>query len=181
MLRIEILKTLPVSNRVLFVTKILPRLVILFVPILGFTVYGILTNDSDTTDILFLFSVPAGISIITILIYGFFLGISDRRNPVLIAVITLLSSYPLMLGPVISQRITRYLVHHIHPEHPIFPEALVYFMSVVVFALIPLFLLVPVYRSWDAAPGRMRSQTILKKLAIPSILVIVLWSFVLTL
>jgi hypothetical protein len=167
----EYLKTLPVSNRVLFITKTLPRLVVLAIPLLGLTLYETIAEGFQV-DSLLLISVPLA------LIYGFFLGISDRRNPVLIAVLTLLSSYPFMVGTVISDRTTEYLIRHTHTEHTGFLFALVHFISVVIPALIPLFLLIPVYRSWDAVPGRIRSQAILKKLAVPSIIVIVLWGLV---
>jgi len=173
----EYLKTLPVSNRVLFITKILPRLVVLAFPLLGLTLYETIAEGFQI-DTFLLITVPLVISVAMALVYGFFLGISDRRNPVLLAVLTLLSSYPLILGPVISEKITGYLIHHTHTEHTSFLFALVHFVSVVIPALIPLFLLIPVYRSWDAAPGRVRSQAILKKLAVPSILVIVLWGLV---
>jgi len=173
----EYLKTLPVSNRVLFITKTLPRLVVLAIPLLGLTLYETIAEGFQM-DTFLLFAVPLVMSVATALIYGFFLGISDRRNPVLIVVATLLSSYPLLVGTVISLRITRYLVSLNHPEHTgyIFPIALL--LLLVLPALIPLFLLIPVYRSWDAVPGRIRSQAILKKLAVPSILVVALWGLV---
>jgi hypothetical protein len=176
---IEYLKTLPVSNRVLFITKTLPRLVVLAVPLLGLTLYETIAEGFQI-DTFLLLTVPLGISVAVALIYGFFLGISNRRNPVLIAVVTLLSSYPLLVGTDISLRITRYLVPYIQPEHAGYILLFTTHLFLVVLpALIPLFLLIPIFRSWDMTPGSVRSQAILKKLAIPSILVVVLWGFAL--
>ncbi|MCK5132159.1 MAG: hypothetical protein KAR40_08430 [Candidatus Sabulitectum sp.] len=171
----EYLKSLPVSKWELLNIKILPRLAVLSVPILGFTIFSALTAPSDITDYFFLLVAPVALTVIIALISGFFLGISDRKNPILIGAMTLLSSYPIFLGSIIVHRISRYIVHQTQAEIPLYLYALVHFVTVTIPVLIPLCLLIPVYRSWDCRSGKVRSQAILKRLAVPSILIVILW------
>lgn len=171
----EYLKSLPVSKWELLKIKILPRLVVLSVPILGFIIFLALMSPSEMADYFFLLAAPVALTVIIALISGFFLGISDRKNPILIGSMTLIGSYPIFLGTTIVHRISRDIANQTHAEIPLYLYALVHFVTVAVPAVIPLCLLIPIYKSWDCRSGKVRSQAILKRLAVPSILIAILW------
>lgn len=172
---LEYLKTLPISKWELLKVKLLPRFIALSLLTLVLCAFYRPDNPENITDIFFLILSPIIFTSIVALIYGFSLGISDRQNPVLIGAVVLLSSYPIFFGFVVSNKIYRYIVNQSYAVESISLYALVHFFSVILPALIPLCLLIPVFRSWDCASGKIRSQSILKRLAVPTILIVVLW------
>ena len=172
---LEYLKTLPISKWELLKIKILPRLSILLVPSLAIFIFTALLPSITVFELFFLAIIPLSLSVLVALISGFFLGLSDSKNPILVGSMTLLASYPLFFVPDIAHRISRYIVHQTHGEIPIYLYAIVHFVTIAVPVLIPLYLLFPVYKSWDCTSGKIRSQAILKRLAVPVILIAVLW------
>ena len=172
---LEYLKTLPISKWELLRTKVLPRLVILLVSALVIITLSTSSESSLTFDLFFLVIAPILLSILTALMLGFFLGLSDRKNPILIGSMTLLTLYPL-LGSVLAFNIHRGIVQHTQTDIPIYWAAPGHFLIISAPILISLYLLLPIYKSWDCTSGKVRSQVILKRLAVPSILIVLLWA-----
>ncbi|MEA3267167.1 MAG: hypothetical protein U9P42_09545 [Candidatus Fermentibacteria bacterium] len=172
---LEYLKTLPISKWELLKIKVIPRLSILLIPALAVIISVALQPSITAIELYLLVVAPVLLSIMIALMSGFFLGLSDRKNPILIGSMTLLTSYPIFFGSIVMHRISRYIVHRTQAEIPVYLYALVHLVTVTIPVLIPLFLLIPVYRSWDCTSGKVRSQAILKRLAVPSILIVILW------
>lgn len=170
---LEYLKTLPISKWELLKIKILPRLAVLLVPALAIIIVTALQPSITASELFFLAIAPILLSILIALVLGFLLGLSDRKNPILVGSMTLLSSYPLFFGSILVRRI---IVHQTQAESPVYLYALVHFVTIIVPVFILLYLLLPVYKSWDCTTGKVRSQAILKRLAVPSILIVLLWA-----
>ncbi len=179
---LEYLKTLPISKWELLKIKILPRLAVLLVPAMAATLFFALQPSITVFELYFLAIAPVLLSILIALLLGFLLGLSDRKNPILIGSMTLLTSYPIFFGSILAHRISRYINDQTHvgiPAYeyaPVYLYALVYFAVITVPVLITLYLLLPVYKSWDCTAGKVRSQALLKRLAVPSILIVLLWA-----
>ena len=179
---LEYLKTLPISKWELLKIKILPRLAVLLVPAMAATLFMALQPSITVFELYFLVIAPVMLSILIALLSGFLLGLSDRRNPILIGSMTLLTSYPIFFGSILVHKISRYIDDQTHvgiPAYefaPVYLYALVHFAVITVPVLIALYLLFPVYKSWDCTAGKVRSQAILKRLAVPSILIVLLWA-----
>lgn len=173
---VEYLKTLPISKWELLRVKLLPRFLALSVPVIGICTFFAVKSPADIKEIVFLMLSPIILTIIVALIYGFFLGISDRKNPVLAGSIVLLTSYPIFFGSILAHDVYRNIINRGGAETSVYLYALIHFLCIILPALIPLFLLIPIYRSWDCSSGKIRSQMILKRLAVPSILIVILWA-----
>lgn len=177
---LEYLKTLPISKWELLKIKILPRLAVLLVPALAATLYTAMQPSINVFDLYYLAIAPIFLSILIALVLGFLLGLSDRRNPILIGSMTLLTSYPIFFGFILVHKISRYIYHQTQTDIPVYLYALVHFVIITAPVLITLYLLLPVYKSWDCTSGKIRSQAILKRLAVPSILIVALWGVLLS-
>jgi len=172
----EYLKTLPISKTELLKIKILPRLCILLVPALAIFIWVAFFPGATAVETIFMVLVPILLTILTALLLGFFLGLSDRRNPILIGSMTLIAAYPIFFGSILTLRVSRYIRHQTQADIPVYLYALVHFVIIIVPVLITLYLLLPVYKSWDCTSGKVRSQALLKRLAVPSILIVLLWA-----
>ncbi len=170
----EYLKTLPISKTELLKIKILPRLSILLIPTLALFSWVALMPRVTVIEVVFMTIIPILLTILTALWLGFFLGLSDRRNPILIGSMTLLAAYPLFLGSGLMIRVSQYIRHQTQADIPVYLYALAHFVIIIIPVLITLYLLLPIYKSWDCTAGKVRSQAILKRLAIPSIAIVVL-------
>ncbi len=175
----EYLKALPISKTELLKIKILPRLSILLIPALAIFLWVALMPQVTVIEVVFMTIIPILLTILTALWLGFFLGLSDRKNPILIGSMTLIAAYPLFLGSVLMIRVSQYIRHQTQADTPVYLYALVQFVIIIVPVLITLYLLLPVYKSWDCTAGKVRSQAILKRLAIPSIAIVILLATVL--
>jgi len=170
----EYLKALPISKTELLKIKILPRLSILLIPALTIFLWVTLMPRVTVIEVVFITIIPILLTILTALWLGFFLGLSDRRNPILIGSMTLIAAYPLFLGSSIMLRVSRYIADQTQADVPVYLYALAHFAIIIAPLLITLYLLLPVYKSWDCTAGKVRSQAILKRLAIPSIAIVIL-------
>lgn len=173
----EYLKSLPVSRWKMLCIKILPRLAVVWILelILSATTMskaGLMSYSYSTA---LMFPVLA-------MLAGFILGISHRRNPVLIFSLMLLVTYPTLIGPIISYMLfigkgsPLIALHTSHYTLYRILRTLVIFLP----SVLPIALLFPVYKSWDCSSARIRSQRILKRIAVPVVLVVSLWGVVLT-
>lgn len=171
---LEYLKALPISKIELFKIKVLPRLAILLIPAFAIFLWVALMPRVTAIEVIFLTIIPISLTILLALFLGFLLGLSDRKNPILIGSITLITAYPIFFGSILTQKASRYILNQTQADIPIYLYALVHFIIIIAPVLITLYLLLPIYRLWDCTSGKVRSQAILKRLAVPTIAIVVL-------
>lgn len=182
----EYLLALPISKWKIFFAKILPRFFVVLILVL---LYEAFFHNSHAHMARFgwfintvrpLYKVHLVFLILTPLIYGFMLGISDRKNLILpiafsIPVLYLVFSKFFFINP-----LSRLLYDLWWPRFPHTNIEMFMRLDSIVFNLIPVLLaiavLLPVFRSWDCSSGKIRSQRILKRMSAPLGLLIVLYS-----
>jgi hypothetical protein len=186
----EYLKSLPLTNRNIFWMKVIPRFVaaLLFILVANWLVdkywwthgmSAVWTNSYADGHLASMFIVPA-----VAMIYGFLLGISGRRNPFL-AIAFIIPVLYLLLSPGTRVQNSTLFFLYFHVMVPLGMMDLWFFnllrvvsfiIAAVIPATLPLLVLIPVFKSWDAPSGRIRSHTILKRIAAPLMLIIFLYT-----
>ncbi len=180
----EYLKSLPFSRWKLLSIKILPRLGAIWIFIfVYFCFVGFPPAQISSTNAFFRIGLIIQELLIVstfslmIMLSGFLLGISDRKNPVLVTALLLLVLYPLFPGPVLAIRLFENVLMHQRNQ-------LLILASINTVILLPsvasLCILIPLYKSWDCASGKIRSQIMLQRLVIPTALIAALWGLAFT-
>ena len=175
----EYLESLPLSKLKLLLLKVLPRLVAFWFFFIGYSLYLWLSPAQiSSNDGFFLIGysitelVMAAVIPLLAMLSGFLLGISDRRNPVLVAVFFLLVLFPLVPGPLLAISLyDTFLVHNTNHLLSILSMA-------GVILLIPLLSILPplsVYGRQRFSSKKIVSQRMLKEMAIPTMLIIASW------
>lgn len=182
----EYLKSLPVNKWKLLAIKILPRFVTIVV--ISFVYHSIFMSEFVHQGRFFWFyHSPGSLSllkpltlIITPLLFGFILGISSRSNVFLALAFLLTISYFVFAGFNFMSSLSRHLYRL---WCTVFPNANIgnFFaldsvLRIYLPTLLPVLVLLPVFKSWDCSSGRIRSQRMLKRMAAPLGLIIVLFT-----
>ena len=155
----EYLKTLPVPGWKLAGFKILPRLFVSILVFMGLNVF-ISPEVMPVKEGVFLTLYELPVLILS-LFSGFFLGIADRKNVVLVTLFLVPVFYQLMVAPFASELI----VAHTHSN------ALSWYIALLI-GFLPLAPLWGVYRKWDCSSAQIRTQVMLKKLLLPTSLIV---------
>ena len=185
----EYLQSLPISKWKLLLMKIAPRLVIILIVLLTYSAIFFHTPDHYIVNAPWsLYSSITRLSpqvyilliILTSLISGFFLGISDRKNPILIIAFALPILF-LILNKVdvpvsFIRKMNYWLYSYFGNKSYNLMWSILRFSHLYLPATLPFFALIPVFKSWDASSGKIRSQRILKRMAAPLTLIIALFT-----
>lgn len=186
----EFLKSLPISVWKLLALKIVPRLAIVWLFVIVFNElisatwwsHGIRSSWVNTnlegriTNILF----P-----LIALLSGFILGLTDRKNPILIIALLLPAFFLLTMveGSSINVKLLQgYWIYFMKPSGitPVWVwqigRVLAFSVSAIIPATLPILVLVPVIKSWDSSSEKVRSQGILKRMSVPLVLIICLYT-----
>lgn len=180
----EYLKSLPFSMWKLLSVKILPRLSVVWIFIFVYFCFArfppaqISSNDAFfRIGLIILELLIVSTFSLMAMLSGFLLGISDRKNPVLVTAFLLLILYPLFPGPVLAIRLFENILMHQRNQ-------LLVLTSINTVILLPsvisLCILIPLYKSWDCSSGKIRSQIMLKRMVIPTALIAALWGLAFT-
>ena len=180
----EYLKSLPFSKWKLLSVKILPRLAVVWIFLFAYLCFlWFPPAQISSNDILFRIGLIITelliISIFSLMVMlsGFLLGISDRKNPVLVTAFLLMTLYPLFPGPKLAVSLFNNVLVHQGSQlliHISFGAA------ILLPSIVSLCILIPLYKSWDCTSGKIRSQKMLKRMAIPTALIAALWGLAFT-
>ncbi|MCK5787337.1 MAG: hypothetical protein KAH54_12370, partial [Candidatus Sabulitectum sp.] len=185
---LEYLRSLPASKWKLLALKILPRLVIAwFVVFLCNRViasswwsHGISATwlGSGLGEFLTRTILP-----LLLMISGFLLGISDRKNPFLLLAFVMPVLFFQLSGPVLSRKILMlYYFNFMEPNAITMTwvwqvgRFLAFTIGTIIPSILPVLVVFPLYRSWDCSSGKVRSQRMLKRMAGPLGLIITLYT-----
>ena len=182
----EYLRTLPMSRWKLLAGKIFPRFVVLMILVL---LYEAFFHDSHAHMAEFgwfanpqrpLYPVHLVLLILAPLIYGFMLGISDRKSVILPIAFAIPVLYLTFSGFAFFNPLSHVLYNLWWPRFPHTDIDVFFRLNSIVLNLIPVLLpmiaLIPEYKSWDCSSGKIRSTRILKRMSFPLGLLIVLYS-----
>ncbi|MCD4708839.1 MAG: hypothetical protein K8S62_13985 [Candidatus Sabulitectum sp.] len=180
----EYLKSLPFSKWKLLAVKILPRLAVAWIFIFGYCCFvwfppAQISSNNALFRAGYILDELLIVSVIPLLVMlsGFLTGISDRKNPVLLIAFLLLTLYPLLPGPVLAINLFNKALMHQGNQTVILISIIA---TILLPSIVSVFVLIPLYKSWDCASGKMRSQIMLKRMAIPTALVTALWGLAFT-
>lgn len=167
----EYLQSLPISKWKLMLIKVLPRflvsMILLFIFFSSFVPFTFIKADS----------VFWSLFTLQIMILGFFMGISARKNIILAFAFLIVIISPLFAGSVILDFIFSQIsfessmMLHTHPLGSMIVISILLLPSSLAIAS-----LVKVFRSWDVSSGKIRSKRILKRMAMPLGLIIALFT-----
>ncbi len=188
----EYLKSLPVSNWKLLALKVIPRFVVVVLCLV--IAYKIFFRENCTYMGNFVwFFLPYSLIrilyslflILIPLVSGFLLGISERKNPILVAAFMI----PIVYLYISTNTHLNYLIFRFLYHSVIKPLGLNYLrffniismvsfiIAVVIPATLPLLVLISIFKSWDVSSGKIRSRRILKRMAGPLALITALYTF----
>ena len=185
------IRSLPVNKWKLLAIKILPRLAVALLLVFTYR-YQIeyrftlgVAGMSQSAMLLhrFTFLPNTGIFLM-IMIAGFLLGISDRKNPFLVVALAIPVLY-MILGEATIPRSMYVNTYHWwyghfgYMSHNVWRSIIFLFttfLQIYLPAIISFIVLIPVFKSWDASSGKIRSQRILKQMAAPLTLIIALFT-----
>lgn len=162
----EYLQSLPYSKWKLLGIKILPRIAIVWLLDVVVSLPTLSIRYSMYNSISTALLLP-----VLVMFSGFILGISERRNPVLILCFVLLITYSVLVGPVIASLFLWSPLHEYYGNLYLILRSCVTFLPLFVTTI----LLVPIIKKWDCSSARIRSQRILKRVAVPVVVVVFLW------
>ena len=187
----EYLKSLPISRWKLLAVKILPRFILIL--LLVFASHKYLEAFWPRVGISFSWSYY-GIEgyfqniliTLAILVNGFVLGISDRKNPFLLLFLLIpvlfLYKYLSVYGSILSSELTWLFYFNVMEPHGLEQLWIFYLARLISFivgtalpAILPTLVLIPVYKSWDCSSAKIRSERIMKRMAIPLGFIIILY------
>jgi hypothetical protein len=175
----EYLKSLPIPKFKLLCMKILPRLLVSLFFIFGYLFIVSPLAGGFTIGEYFVVFIP----VLVVILSGFLLGISDRRNPFLAGLLLLPAFYWILSGPLAASIAGGILMKHTNFIYEITGSSIAlmrfcFYASQLTMNLIPTLLpvavLLPLYRKWDCSSGKLRSQVMLKKLLLPITLMLVI-------
>ena len=182
----EYLKSLPLNKWKLLAIKIIPRFVI--ITAIAFIYHSIFSSDFlhiGRFSWFFLEQRPLSMMhtmiVITLpLIFGFMFGISSRNNILLAFAFLLPITYFITSQVYFISRLS----HQIYRLWwSAFPNTDIHyffeldsFLRVFLPTLLSILVLIPVFRSWDCSSGKIRSQKIIKRMSIPLIFIIALFT-----
>lgn len=188
----EYLKSLPLSKWKLLAVKILPRSILILLLVLACNKYLVaFWPRAGISSAWFAFGVggflKSTLIVLTVIASGFVLGISDRKNPFLVLCLLVpilflyetLSSYGSVLS---SKLIWLYYFNFMEAlgieQFWVFNlgRFLTYIVGTALPAVLPILVLIPVYKSWDCSSGKVRSERIMKRMAIPMGFIIALYA-----
>jgi hypothetical protein len=175
----EYLKSLPIPKFKLLCMKILPRLLVSLFFIFGYVFIVSPLAGRFTISEYFVVFIP----VLVVMLSGFLLGISDRRNPFLAGLLLLPAFYWILTGPVAAHIAWGILIGHTNFIYEITGSSIVQMRFCMIVSqgfvnllptLLPVAVLLPLYRKWDCSSGKLRSQVMLKKLLLPTALILVI-------
>ncbi len=165
--------------------KILPRLTVVWILMLAFLIIGAMPPEQIAGsafmrilgirlgEFLVIFCVP-----LLIMLSGFFLGIADRRSPLLVGGFLLAMTYPIFTGP----KILILVFDKIFIPSRITAIAtldLATLITVLLPSALAVCVLIPLYKSWNTPSEKIKSQRMLKRIAGPVGLIIFLSAYAL--
>ncbi|PIE53603.1 hypothetical protein CSA37_00090 [Candidatus Fermentibacteria bacterium] len=159
----EYLRSLPISKVRLLSIKVLPRMAALLLAIV------LLTMGNINHIKYLLTSTVTGLILAVLLVSGFMMGISERKNPVLALMLVLPVFHFAVSGQLAALKMARVL-----PSIPglsfIQLARLTDIVVLLIPAVLPVALLFPLYGKWQSCSGRELSQRMLKRLIAPALL-----------
>ena len=158
----EYLKTLPLPGWKLAGFKILPRLFVSILVIIGLNVL-VSPAAMPVKEGVYLTAYEFPVLVLS-LFSGFLLGIADRKNVVLVTLFLVPVFYLLFVAPD-----TGGLLHYHY--HSYFNGYLTWYIAMLI-GFLPLAPLWGVYRKWDCSSIQIRTQVMLKKLMLPASLIV---------
>lgn len=165
--------------------KILPRLTVVWILMLVFLIIGAMPPEQIAGnafmrilgirlgEFLVIFSVP-----LLIMLSGFFLGIADKKSPLLIGSFLLAMTYPLLTGPKILINVFDKVFIPLRIT-AIATLDLATMITVLLPSALAVCVLIPFYKSWNASSEKIKSQRMLKRMAGPVGLIILLSAYAL--
>lgn len=158
----EYLKTLPLTKWKLAGLKILPRFFVSFLLLMGFNVF-VSPSAMPVKDgvALTLYELPI---LVLSLSSGFFLGIANRKNAVLITLFLIPVFYLLMVVPLATETIGTVTCAN---------KFLSWCLDMLI-GFLPLAAVLSVYRKWDCSSMQLRTRAMMKKLLLPTSLILVI-------
>ena len=187
---LDYIRSLPVNKWKLLAAKVLPRLLLAWFVVLLCNKISVSSWWSHGIQVFWLGSGPEGLLTNTfmpllVMISGFLLGISDRKNPflLLVFIIPILFFALSASGSILSNRILMlYYFNFMEPNAITLTwvwyvgRLLAFTIGVIIPSLLPVLAVLPVYKSWDCSSGKVRSQRMLKRMTGPLGLLIVLYA-----
>lgn len=186
------LKSLPLSKRKLLAVKILPRTILILLLILACNKYLVaFWPRAGISSAWFAFGVEgflkSALVLLLVMAGGFVLGISDRKNPflVLCLLVPVLFLYEAQspYGSLLSSKLVWIFYFDFMETLGIeqlwvfnLGRFLTYVIGTALPAVLPILVLIPVYRSWDCSSEKVRSEIIMKRMAIPMGFIIALYA-----
>ncbi|MCK5132157.1 MAG: hypothetical protein KAR40_08420 [Candidatus Sabulitectum sp.] len=169
----------------LLAVKTLPRLTVVWILMLAFLIIGAMPPEQIAGsafmrilgirlgEFLVIFSVP-----LLIMLSGFFLGMADKKSPLLIGCFLLAMTYPLLTGPKILINVF---------DKVFIPLRITAIATLDVATIITVLLpsalvvcvLIPFYKSWNASSEKIKKERMLKRMAGPVGLIILLSAYAL--
>jgi len=175
----EYLKSLPFSKYRLLCLKVLPRLLVSLLFLFGYEFFVSPLAGRYTVSGSLLVFIPALVAMLS----GFLLGISNRRNPFLAGLLLLPVFYWFLSGPLAAHISWRTLLENTNFIYELTGSSIIHMRLCIIISqgivnllptLLPVAVLLPLYRKWDCSSGELRSQVMLKKLLIPTALILVI-------
>lgn len=179
----EYLKSLPVSRWRLLGVKILPRFIIILLliclssKVLSAPWYRVGVY-SPWSAFGFEGFLKSTLIVLTMMSSGFVLGISDRKNPLLVLclLVPVLFLYESLspYGSILSSELTWFFYFNVMQPNGLeqlwlfhLARFITYIVGTALPAILPTLVLIPVYKSWDCSSAKIRSKRIMKRMAIP--------------
>ncbi|MCK5037054.1 MAG: hypothetical protein KAS73_14255 [Candidatus Sabulitectum sp.] len=188
----EYLKSLPVSKGKLLAVKILPRTILTLLLLLACNKYLVaFWPRAGISAAWFAFGVEGFLKstliVLTVMASGFVLGISDRKSPflVLCLLVPVLFLYETQspYGSLLSSKMIWLYYFNFMEALGIeqlwvfnLGRFLTYIVGTALPAVLPILVLIPVYKSWDCSSEKVRSERIMKRMAIPMGFIIALYA-----
>jgi len=173
----EYLKSLPIPKLRLLCMKILPRLLVSLFFLFGYVFTVSPLASRFTTGEYFVVFIPT----LVVMLSGFLLGISDRKNPFLAGLLLLPAFYWILSGPLAASIAGGILMKHTNFIYETTGSSIAQMrfcfdasqltMNLLP-TLLPVAVLLPLYRKWDCSSGKLRSQEMLKRLILPTALIL---------
>ncbi|MCK5132158.1 MAG: hypothetical protein KAR40_08425 [Candidatus Sabulitectum sp.] len=188
---LDYIRSLPVNKWKLLAIKILPRLAVTLLLVFAYR-YQIeyrytlgVAGISQSGMLLYHFSFLPNTGIfLMIMIAGFLLGISNRKNPFLVVALAMPVLYMILgkaslPGPMYRSIYYWWYGHFGYMSHNVYRSMMFLFttfLQVYLPSILSFTVLIPVFNSWDCSSGRIRSQRILKRIAGPLGMIIALYT-----
>jgi hypothetical protein len=177
----EYLRSLPIAPSRIALVKILPRLLVawilvwLFVEVFFGGIFMLMRTTRMGWDMLFYFFLPPAL----LMTGGFLYGVSGRRGPLPALVLLMPVPYLWIMGHEAAQSMFGLLLGNISAgmgvEGVRAVWASAFILGALLPSLLPLLVLMPLFRVWNRTPERVLTESILKRGAIPTVLLLALF------